>query len=188
MEPLLHFTIPFAILIIIGVNPKKAFLLSLLGPLPDVDAVMLTHRSLTHSVVVLGLLFVPVFIYLYSRARHYVPWAILGFLVFATHGVFDIFSSYTPVLWPILSQSIFIRLRMNFQYTAGYSVVPDIRVQGSPTDFEQLSRFSYPIFTGEGFVLTLVILGSVLVKMAYERRLFNRFPWLNRDKKVENPN
>ncbi|MBS7659884.1 hypothetical protein KEJ28_04275, partial [Candidatus Bathyarchaeota archaeon] len=56
MEPLLHFTIPFLSFLLVGVQPKKAFLLSLLALVPDLDALFLVHRSFTHSIVCISII------------------------------------------------------------------------------------------------------------------------------------
>ena len=53
MKPLIHFIVPFTALTLAGVEFRKALPISLLALLPDLDALFLVHRSLSHSLVVL---------------------------------------------------------------------------------------------------------------------------------------
>jgi membrane-bound metal-dependent hydrolase YbcI (DUF457 family) len=52
LELIIHFTIPFIALTLLGLDVKRALPLSLLALLPDLDALFLVHRSLSHSLVV----------------------------------------------------------------------------------------------------------------------------------------
>ncbi|MDF2955088.1 MAG: hypothetical protein OD815_000704 [Candidatus Alkanophagales archaeon MCA70_species_2] len=49
-EPLVHFIIPFFVLLSVGVKPKRAAALAIL---PDFDVFIHTHRTFSHSCVVL---------------------------------------------------------------------------------------------------------------------------------------
>ncbi|MEM2319734.1 MAG: hypothetical protein QXQ63_03185, partial [Candidatus Bathyarchaeia archaeon] len=69
MEPLIHFTIPFVVLIVLGLSPKKALPLALLALIPDLDALFLIHRSLSHSIVVLAAVFIPLTIVAYALKK-----------------------------------------------------------------------------------------------------------------------
>ena len=55
VEPLLHFVVPFVSLRAVGVDLRKATFASLIALTPDLDVAFNTHRSPTHSAVVLGL-------------------------------------------------------------------------------------------------------------------------------------
>ena len=55
VEPLLHFVVPFVSLRAVGVDLRKTTFASVIALTPDLDVVFNTHRSPTHSVVVLGL-------------------------------------------------------------------------------------------------------------------------------------
>jgi hypothetical protein len=61
-ELLLHFAIPFSISApIIGV--KRAIVVGIVGMLPDVDALLHVHRSMTHSIIILTILsLIPLYI------------------------------------------------------------------------------------------------------------------------------
>jgi len=51
-ELLLHFAVPFSISApIVGI--KRATLVGIVGMLPDIDALLHVHRSMTHSLVIL---------------------------------------------------------------------------------------------------------------------------------------
>jgi membrane-bound metal-dependent hydrolase YbcI (DUF457 family) len=171
LEPLLHFSVPFAVLVYAGYRPRRALPLALLGVLPDLDAVLLIHRSMTHSLVVVTVLSAPVFIYAYLKKPSYSPEIVVGFLVLASHSIFDVFMGLTPVLWPLLSQSIWLKLRMNFMYSSGFSLAPEVKLFSSTTNFTPMTGFDYPLFTGEGIILTLALMLPILLREIYQRDL-----------------
>jgi predicted nucleotidyltransferase len=53
LEPLIHLILPLTALTLLGVDFRKALPLALFGLLPDLDALLLIHRSLSHSLPVL---------------------------------------------------------------------------------------------------------------------------------------
>ena len=59
MEPAIHFIVPFIALTLVGVKFRRALPVSLLALLPDLDALFLVHRSLSHSLIVLLMVAVP---------------------------------------------------------------------------------------------------------------------------------
>ena len=65
----MHFALPLTALLLLRLELRTATPLALLGLLPDLDALLLIHRSFSHSVVVLGLLFLPILLI----ARRYRP-------------------------------------------------------------------------------------------------------------------
>ncbi|MEM0314375.1 MAG: hypothetical protein QXQ41_07505, partial [Candidatus Bathyarchaeia archaeon] len=69
MEPIIHFVAPFVALVAAGVKPKKSFLLALLGLIPDIDAILLVHRSFTHSIIVIFLVMAPLIVAAYRLGR-----------------------------------------------------------------------------------------------------------------------
>lgn len=66
MEPLIHFVVPFVALMLAGVEFKKASFISLLALLPDLDALFLVHRSLSHSILVVLIVIVPFLLLTYK--------------------------------------------------------------------------------------------------------------------------
>jgi membrane-bound metal-dependent hydrolase YbcI (DUF457 family) len=69
VEPLTHFVVPFAALMLAGVEFQKASIISLLALLPDLDVLFLVHRSLSHSVLIMTIVLVPFLLLTYSSSR-----------------------------------------------------------------------------------------------------------------------
>ena len=55
VEPLLHFVVPFVSLRAVGFDLRKAAFASLIALTPDLDVLFNSHRSPTHSLIVVGL-------------------------------------------------------------------------------------------------------------------------------------
>ncbi len=85
MEPLLHYILPLTALILLGEKPRTAAILATLGVASDIDALLLIHRSLSHSLVIIGLIYTPLFVYAWHRKPELQRTFILAFLVSASH-------------------------------------------------------------------------------------------------------
>ena len=66
-EPLIHFAVPFASLRAFGVDLRKAVLVSLVAVAPDLDVLFNVHRSQTHSVIMLAVVALPLFVLTRNR-------------------------------------------------------------------------------------------------------------------------
>jgi membrane-bound metal-dependent hydrolase YbcI (DUF457 family) len=97
-ELLLHFAIPFSISApIIGV--KRAIVVGIVGMLPDVDALLHVHRSMTHSIIILTILsLIPLYITSFKLKEKSL--ALLSFISLTTHPIMDMFQTYTPIIYP----------------------------------------------------------------------------------------
>ena len=169
LEPLLHVVVPFVALVLYGVEPRRAAPLSLLGVVPDLDALLLVHRSLSHSVVVLGLVWVPVLAYVRMRRPGLWVEAVLGLLVLVSHPVLDMVGGYTPVLWPLYGDSIYLRMALDGRVSPGVSFNPRVEVLGVPTVFKPVASLDYPLFTGEGLAVSLILLLPIVLSMVKPR-------------------
>ena len=165
MEPLVHFALPLAALLMLGVELKTAAPLALLGILPDMDALLLIHRSFSHSFVVLGLLFL-VILLITERFRFAPPkFVALAFLVVASHIVLDL-GSLTPILWPIYPYDVSLKIAINLVLGNGVGLTPSFKLTETPTEFIKVTGIDYPLFTEEGLLLTVVLLIPVLYNLA----------------------
>ena len=169
LEPLLHVVLPFAAMVLGGVSPRRAAPLALLGVLPDLDALFLVHRSLSHSVLVLALAWAPIAAITFWRPEHRGA-AAFGLLVLLSHPVLDMMGSSTPILWPLLGDSIYLRLALNGRVGAGVSLSPRVEVHTSATVFRQVASIDYPLFTGEGLMVSLLLLAPVALNLIRMRR------------------
>ena len=106
MEPLIHFIVPFVALMLVDVEAKKALPISLLALLPDLDALLLVHRSNSHSIVVVLSVAAPLLLLAYKFKPRLCGYAFLALLAVTSHLVLDVFAGYTPLLWPLYGCSI----------------------------------------------------------------------------------
>lgn len=168
MEPLTHFVLPLAALLLLGLDLRKAAPLALLGLLPDLDALLLIHRSISHSIAIMALLFLPLLLY----ARRYRPdhqrTVILAFLVTASHPILDL-GGLTPILWPIYPYSISVRLALNGVLGEGMGLSPMVEIIQALPDFSKVTSIDCPLFTQEGLLLTVVLLLPILYNLIKRR-------------------
>jgi membrane-bound metal-dependent hydrolase YbcI (DUF457 family) len=169
MEPLLHVVVPFTALVLLGIKPRAAAPLALLGVLPDLDALLLTHRSLSHSVIILSLAWAPILAATWFRKPELRVYAVIGLLVLVSHPVIDMMGGYTPVLWPLLDDSISVNLALNGHISEGVSISPTMSVQSIPTVFQSVTSIDYPLFTGEGMMISLILLTPIALDLLKKR-------------------
>lgn len=64
----------------------------------------------------------------------------------ASHLVLDIFAGYTPILWPL------------YGYLSSPSLTPSAQLLTKPITFQPFQSLDAPVFTGEGIILSAVLL------------------------------
>lgn len=161
MELLLHFMIPFVLLVTLGFKPRKAVPLALLGVVPDLDVFLLVHRSISHSIFILFLAWSPVMVYAFIKpgCRRF---AALGLLVLLSHPLLDVMGSSTPILWPIIENSIHFRFSLNARASGLLSISPQFEFSSIATMFDRATILNYPIVTGEGLMLSFFLLAPII--------------------------
>jgi membrane-bound metal-dependent hydrolase YbcI (DUF457 family) len=166
MEPLVHFILPLTALLLLGVELRTAAPLALLGFLPDLDALLLIHRSFSHSIIVMALIFLTILLI----TRHIRPThqriVVFAFLVVASHIMLDLYS-LTPILWPIYPFDISVKFALNIVLGNGVGLSPSFQMATTPTDFSRVAGLDYPLFTEEGLLLTAILLAPILYKLAW---------------------
>jgi glycosyltransferase involved in cell wall biosynthesis len=161
-EPALHFSVTFAISAPrLGV--KRALLLSLLALLPDFDVLFHIHRSMSHSIIMLGLMWMPILAAFYYFRRRYLSLAFLCFLAVLSHPVIDCFQAYTPILYPAYDRSIWVRVGGWLLISPeGFTPEASVNVRDTPTVFNPIESFDAPIFTSDGFLISLLLVAVPL--------------------------
>lgn len=108
----------------------RAALFSLAGVLPDIDSALGMHRWVTHSLLILA----PVApLILWRRARVYV---LIFITIYSIHIAMDILTAPTPILWPILRESVMLRLDISVEVNGGsLAIKPKIGAITSETMF-----------------------------------------------------
>jgi|GEM_PF-1002306 len=161
MEPLLHFTIPFVLLMLMGVEIKKALPISVIALIPDLDALFHVHRSTSHSIMipiaVATLLLLPRRVY----SRNFIA---LALLTASSHSIVDLFTGYTPIFWPLCSYSIWLQIGL----AAHIGSSPSLNLSGQllvkPTSFQAFQSLDTPLFTGEGLIVSMMMLSPLLLR------------------------
>ena len=161
MEPLVHYVLPLAALMLIGVKPRTAATLAILGVIPDVDALLLVHRSISHSIVIMGLIITPLIVIAKYRYPDLQRTLLQAFLVLVSHPILD-FESMTPILWPITSNSYMLKLSLNGVMQEGFSLKPAIVLSSEPTVFTLAQGFDYPLFTENGVLIAVILLAPII--------------------------
>ena len=152
VEPLLHFVVPFVSLRAVGVDLRKATFASLIALTPDLDVAFNSHRSPTHSAVVLGFVLVTFLVLTWKRktARPLVLLAAFG--VFS-HLLLDLFQTSTPLFWPILLQPISLWPNPSFHMWSEVLV------------WYPASWLDAPLITAEGLGISLILLAPMVAQI-----------------------
>jgi len=164
MEPIIHFTVPFIALTLVSVEFRKALPISLLGVLPDLDVLFLVHRSFSHSIVVILSAMAPLQLLTYKFKPRLHGYVFLALLAVASHLVLDLFAGYTPLLWPLYGHSVWIQAELVAHIGGSASLSPSIKLLTKPITFQPFRSLDAPLFTGEGLILSAVLLTPVFFK------------------------
>jgi len=160
VEPLLHFVVPFVSLRAVGVDLRKATFASLIALTPDLDVAFNSHRSPTHSVVVLGFVLVT-FLVLTWKRKTTRPLVLLAAFGVFSHLLLDLFQTSTPLFWPILRQPISLWPNPSFHMWSEVLV------------WYPGSWLDAPLITAEGLGISLILLAPTIAQIV-QRRLIDR--------------
>ena len=170
-EPLIHFLIPFVVLGFCGVSLKKSLALSSLAILPDLDVLLHVHRSVTHSAVVLLLLLIPICLFIKVKYHHYFRDSLVGGLVVLSHPLLDVFGTYTPLLYPLYKNSIYVFCRLVTDMSELSSLDFFFEIKTAPTSFSPIApNTEGVVFSGLGVTIGLVVLVGVVARWIGEKR------------------
>jgi membrane-bound metal-dependent hydrolase YbcI (DUF457 family) len=139
------------------VEPRRALLLAFVGLLPDVDALLLVHRWVTHSIPVALLASTPLLALTYAYRRGYVGVAVLAVLLYALHIVMDLLTGLTPIMWPLVP-ALAVNIEVNGAYSVnGVRVTPGFEVVVGPVDFARRDSVEGPLVSETGLMIALVV-------------------------------
>ena len=164
----MHFSVVFALTApVLGL--RRAIVLSLISLVSDLDALFRVHRSVSHSAV---LLLVASFV-AFGLVRKLKPtlssMVCVGCLALLCHPVMDTFSTYTPILYPLIAESVYISVEGRI--LIGGSIAPSVRgeIETRPTEFAHFQTLDAPLFTNEGFIVSLLLV-AIPFLMLFLRR------------------
>jgi len=106
-EPSIHVSVMFALLTHMGFDLPTCVALAATALLPDLDVLVRTHRSVTHSLVAY-LPVVLVAMLLYSVAPGFSIILFGVWMSLSSHVLLDVIGGYCPALWPILKEDLMV--------------------------------------------------------------------------------
>ncbi len=163
-EPLIHFIIPLFLLIMLGINLKKSVLISSLAIIPDLDVIFGVHRSGSHSIIIILIVSIAIILILNYLKIGKNSEYLLATLVLLSHPFMDMFGSYTPILWPVADKSIYIFTELTTNMNSVLDLNLIFKINFEKTIFYKINGGDGPIFTSQGFGISLVLLTGLLMK------------------------
>lgn len=169
-ELLIHFTVPFALTSpILGV--KKALVVGFIALLPDVDALLHVHRSITHSLILTIIIAIPVVATVASIKPKLASLGVASFLAVLSHLVLDVFQTYTPILYPLTQQSIHVDVNGGVIIGSGLNPYIKADIHTTPTDFTPFTQLDAPIFTSEGLAISIMLIAIPILYTYIKHRV-----------------
>ena len=143
---------------------------SLIALLPDLDALLIgVHRSTSHSlVVVLAVCGIALLLIRALRSR-LLRLGLLVTLGLLSHLLLDLFTTYTPIFWPLVGWFLFISLDGGVHISESVNLKVSLDLSTTTTEFTPFTVLDAPIFTSEGFAVSLILIGSVFANMYSDR-------------------
>jgi membrane-bound metal-dependent hydrolase YbcI (DUF457 family) len=164
VEPLIHFVVPFVALMFGGLEFRRALPISLLALLPDLDALFLIHRSLSHSIIVVLSVMVPFLLLTYRFKPRLYGYVLFALMAVASHLALDVFAGYMPILWPFYGYSVWVQADLFAHIGSSPSLSSSVKLLTEPVTFQPFQSLDAPLFTGEGLILSAILLMPVLLK------------------------
>lgn len=139
-------------------------LISSLAVIPDLDVIFHVHRSVSHSVIFILAVTVPIVLILNYLEVGKKNELVIAILVILSHPFMDIFTGFTPILWPLFDRSVYIlaQLTTNMNNILALNLI--FKVNLDKVVFLQTTNSEGPIFTSQGFGMTLVLLIGLAMK------------------------
>jgi len=85
-------------------------------------------------------------------------------LALASHPILDIFTGYTPIFWPLYSYSIWLQVagmvHLSVHSLQTFSLYWQMLIK--PIYFQTFESLDAPLFTGEGLILSVMLIVSLL--------------------------
>jgi len=153
---------------VMGMEVKKALPISIIALIPDIDALFHIHRSISHSIIIpiiAGTLLIP---YLKTEGRNLLA---LALLAVASHPILDLFTGYTPILWPLYNYSIWLQAEavVHIGSTPTFSLSNWMLME--PTYFQAFQSLDAPLFTSVGLILSVMLSACLLFRVIRKKQI-----------------
>lgn len=162
MEPALHLAIPFAVVMLAARRLRYALIAGIFGVLPDFDVFFRVHRSVSHSFIP-AIAIVVIYLVAAVRLKKKMPLLLSAALGLAAHSSLDFLGGYTPLLWPIYPNELFLSMDIRLQSSSPPSLYIDYSLmerQYSPMSYEFLDS---PLASAEGVLISALLVLSALL-------------------------
>jgi len=140
---------------------------ALAGLLPDVGALLGFHRWATHSIVLAASAMLPLIAFAYAKRRRGVLTLLaLATLLYIIHIVLDVFTSPTPLLWPLTSKAYAVTIDVEGVVTStGFAATISVKVVSEATNFGKKHVVEGPLATPLGVATSITVLIAVLLEL-----------------------
>ncbi len=161
-EVLLHFALPFAFTApLLGF--KRGLLIGLIALLPDLDVLFQIHRSITHSMIFLLALVLPIVILVAYKSPKLKVTAIAAILSLLSHPVLDMLQTYTPIFYPVLKDSLFIEVNAGILINSSnphpiLNPYLNVEVKWMATEFKPFKSLDGPLFTSQNLPISIALI------------------------------
>jgi membrane-bound metal-dependent hydrolase YbcI (DUF457 family) len=168
VEVLLHFVVPFVSLRAVRLGWREVLFTSVIAVIPDLDVLLQVHRSLSHSVIVLLIITLPILAIFrnHKTIRRLTLLAIIGVLI---HFALDLFDGYTPFFWPLVNESFKLSTSLNY-HVGSAPVIGSTSLLTEPTNFTAPASYDYPIISGNGLAISAVLLLPAFAELLMKRK------------------
>lgn len=163
-ELLIHYSISLLISSRIS-RLRYAFILALIGLLPDIDVFLMIHRWATHSIIVIFPIGIILLILFHIYRKKLFPYIAIGLILYVLHIVLDLFTAPVPILWPLLNYSYLIDIGLIGSMTSYKTELrPYTNIEIKDTDFMQKPVLEGPIVSGIGISITISIAITIILE------------------------
>lgn len=153
---------------------KRALLLGLIGVLPDVDIFFSVHRWVTHSLIVLFILALPISLLVWHTSKRWLVFVVTCITIYAMHILLDLFNAPTPILWPLVTESYSLSINIK-GVLAGNEVkfLPLVEINSMVTDFTPKPAIEGTLLSELGVILSILSALVLLIEGLARRGGFN---------------
>jgi len=161
-EPAVHFSVAFSALSAVGCDPITSFAASVVAVIPDFDVLFGVHRSVSHSI----LLHLPIALaglLLRAADLHCSDLLLAIWLSLLTHALLDVLTGFSPILWPMVKDEIYVRAMIGATFQHSVELKPVFSVRSRPMDAAEFKSLDATALTAEGVVISILLFGLSLL-------------------------
>ena len=161
----MHFVLPFVAFMLLGLDLRRALPIAVLGIVPDLDVLFLVHRSVSHSVIVIGLVTFPFFMYSWKFKPEWLSTTWLCFLALSSNPILDLFFGFVPVFWPLYPFSIWLKVGLDVRLGSDFILIPFLNFVQVPTVFNRRNLIEGGLFTSESVIITIILMTPIIYRL-----------------------